>query len=93
MNTPTRFVTAGLAGCLCCTLLYALAPGQLNAGDTPLRHRHSLITRPAVPAAQAQAPDAVSAPKNPDKFKPLSLVSPTRPTNDSTNLLQPQLSQ
>lgn len=93
MNTPTRFVTVGLAGCLYSTLLYALVPGQLAAGDRPPQHRHSLITRPGVAAAQAKAPETISAPKILEKFRPLSLLAPTRPTSDSTDLPQPQVSQ
>ena len=92
MNTLTRFTTVGLAGCLCSTLLYALAPGQLAAGDRPPHHRHSLITRPEVTAAQAKAPETSRAPKIPEKVKPLSLLAPRTPI-DSTNLSQPQTSQ
>ena len=92
MNTLTRFTTVGLAGCLCSTLLYALAPGQLAAGDRPPHHRHSLITRPEVTAAQAKAPETSRAPKIPEKVKPLSLLAPRTPI-DSTNLSQPQSSQ
>lgn len=93
MNTATRFAAVGLAGCLCSTLLYALIPGQLAAGDRPPHHRHSLITRPGVTAVQTKTPETMSAPQIPEKFKPLSLVAPTRPTSDSTNLPQPQASQ
>ena len=92
MNTLTRFTTVGLAGCLCSTLLYALAPGQLAAGDRPPHHRHSLITRPEVTAAQAKAPETSRDPKIPEKVKPLSLLAPRTPI-DSTNLSQPQASQ
>ena len=93
MNTLTRFTTVGLAGCLCSTLLYTLAPGQLAAGDRPPHHRHSLITRPDITAAQTKAPETSRAPKIPEKVKPLSLLAPTRSPSDSTNLLQPQASQ
>ena len=79
MNTLTRFTTVGLAGCLCSTLLYALAPGQLAAGDRPPHHRHSLITRPEVTAAQAKAPETSRDPKIPEKVKPLSLLAPRTP--------------
>ncbi len=89
MNIPARFVAVGLAGCLCSTLLYALVPDQPAAGDRQPHHRHSLITRPMVTAVPAKAPETMSAPKIPEKFKPLSLVAPTRPTSDSANVPQP----
>ena len=93
MNTQARFVTVGLAGCLCSTLLYAVVPGQLAAGDRPPQHRHSLITRPEAAVAKANASETTTVPKNTEKFKPLSLLAQSRATSDSTNLLQPQAIQ
>ncbi|MET0515377.1 MAG: hypothetical protein ABW047_08655, partial [Nitrospiraceae bacterium] len=91
MNTLTRFTTVGLT--LCSTLLYALAPGQLAAGDRPPLHRHSLITRPEVSASPAKTPETSRTPKIAADVKPLSLLAPTRSPIDSTNQPQPQASQ
>jgi hypothetical protein len=76
MDTAARFLTVGIAGCLCLIVLQNAFAAPLQAVERPTQRRHSLIVRPDLTAPVMK--DQRKAEPS-EHSKPLSLIAPLRP--------------